>query len=180
MELIHNDFKNIKIKYSEQAINRIGLQALRLIRKRTLSGLDAEDKPFKPYSTKALSMPSGWFRKMHLKELVKAKEAFYFKDKNGSLKVLIKGGYFSYKTAVMKRLGGTANTVNLSLTGAMLRGMQVISTDNNSLQIGWGNINLALRTKGNIDRGRNFLGLSPNDLKDSTLLSLLADGIMFE
>lgn len=176
--MVDNINDKLKIFYTEEQLNRIGLHILRLIRQRTLRGIDKDGEAFKPYSDKALSLKYGWLTKWVVNDMIKNKEAKMFKSKNGSLYVLIYDGYLAYKRRYMSKSGGFNGVVNLTLTGGMLRGFNVLGTEDNHIILGWSDINLANRAKGNIERGRDFLGLSPADLQDRILQDLLANGIV--
>lgn len=161
------------IPLSNTGLQRIGLKVVELITLRTLEGKDYEDKPFKPYSTKPFAMPSGATTKSSLKVL--GKDNFsYFRTKSGSLWIVVKGGYQALKKA---RMSGTDYTggVNLSLSGAMLRGLKVISSSANLVKIGFSRSELAQRAYFNEAKGRKFLGISPKDLEN--LKPTILDGI---
>ena len=85
--------------------------------------------------------------------------------------MVIKGGYAKYKSVMLGH-----SEVNLSMTGAMLKGLMVQKEELGgkiniggfevnipstvSVRLGWKDINLAKRAVWNKERGRDMLGLS--------------------
>lgn len=169
------EIPNIKIEYSPQQLKKLGLYTISLIRDRTAKGLDKDNKAFKAYTTKPFSMPYAAANKSAVKQLVKENKAIIFKREKTKW-VLFKTGYLDYKRLAYK---GTSydGTVNLMLTSRMLGNLNVISIENNKVVIGFPNQDMALRAKYNIDKGRDFLGLSDLDLKDAKFNQLLAEGL---
>ncbi len=164
-----------KAQYKPQQLKRIGLHILSMIRDRTAKGIDKDGKPFKPYSTNPFKMPYAVATKSAVKKLIQDGKAILF-NRGGTKFVLIKSGYLDYKKLVYN---GTSydGTVNLMLTGRMLQDLNVLRFDNNQIIIGFNNMEMAQRAMFNINRGRDFLGLSDADLQNPKLKELLAEGI---
>lgn len=160
-------------------LKKIGMVIIANIQKRTESGIDADGKPFKAYSTKTFAMPSGAITKRAQKILVKDGNLQYFNTKGGSLWAVIIGGYAVLKKAVYAKTSSNG-TVNLMATGAMMRSLRVQSTGNNSITLGFANTESANKAYYNKVMGREFLGLSPDDLNDSDIKRMLASGIIFK
>ena len=110
---------SITVTISQQAMYRAGLMAVKMIRDRTLAGKDVDGQSFKPYSTQPFARPAGGLTKTaraNLKGLTK------FFRRNGSLWMLVEGGYKAFKDAVY----GDSSTVNLQAEGHLLRSLTVL------------------------------------------------------
>jgi antitoxin component of RelBE/YafQ-DinJ toxin-antitoxin module len=169
----------MEISYSTAHLKRIGLHLVSLIRDRTAKGIDKDGLPFKSYSKNAFGMPYGATTKKAVKELVKQGKAIIFTSKNNKKWVLFKTGYLDYKKLLYKDTSYDG-TVNLMLTGRMLGNLNVIRTENNQIIIGFSNTEMAERAKYNINRGRDFMGLAPNDLQDKRFKELLVEGLIIK
>lgn len=163
----------MRIEYRLEQVKRIALHCIKLIQDRTLKGLDKDGNEFKKYSERPFKIPYGAGNNRTIKMLLSNESAVIRKIGN-EIYVIIKTGYAGYKKAYMSNTTYDG-TVNLSMTGAMLRDLTPLSYDNSSFTIGFNNIELAERASFNIQRGRDFLGLSPNDLLDKRLQELLAE-----
>jgi hypothetical protein len=152
-------------------IRKLGAQMVTLIVKRTQSGMDITDKKFKAYSTRPFAMPAGAINRRTLKALDQDEQITYFKTKIKSTWVIVEGGYATYKRYLMKNATSSGG-VNLTITGSMLRSMNVKSTGENSLIIGFNRTEEAEKAMWNINKGRNFFGLSPNDISKLAFKSL--------
>lgn len=163
-------------------LKKVGLRAVQLIRARTLKGRDMFDETFKPYSKKPFAMPIGAIRKGALGKLKKQEDQLtVFQASSGAMWAVITGGYSALRGAMGRETG----QVNMSLTGAMLRGMTVTSVhpEGNVVMLGFADKdsatlayyhNVAGAGKGKTKR--EFFGLSQKDLQDAVLKDLLADG----
>jgi len=169
-----------RAKYELSKITQIALHCLRLIRDRTQDGLDVNDMPFKAYSTRTFKMPVSNGTKRAL-GILKSQGDVEYRILGGVKYAIVKGGYLNYKRAYIQSSGNSWNgKVDLTMTGAMLRDLNVIETSNNSFKLGFTNIEMSQRALKNIDRGRDFLGLSPKNMQDSRLIELLGEGLQLE
>jgi hypothetical protein len=176
----------MNITITAGTLKKVGLRAIQLIRARTLRGVDVYDKSFKPYSTRAFVMPVGAVLKKALHKLKDDNEqAVIFTTKSGAKWILIKHGY----KALREAMGRQTDVVNLSIKGAMLRGLTVgtVSTEQRTVQIMFTDADSALKAwyhnVGGAGKGktfRQFLGLSRDDLQDATLRTFLQEGISVE
>lgn len=157
------------INLEQKYLLKLGKQMITLIQKRTQSGYDIEDKEFIPYSKKPFAMPVGAINKGVLKKLMYKKnrnEVIFFNKNKDKLWVVIKGGYYRYKQfAKTNNSGYSVDTVSLTMSGSMLRSLTVINASNNQIKIGFNNTDEANKAYWNIQKGRNFFGLSPNDIE---------------
>ena len=157
------------INLEQKYLLKLGKQMITLIQKRTQSGYDIEDKEFIPYSKKPFAMPVGAMTKRTLKALSLKRnkdEVVFFRKEGRALWVVIKGGYYRYKQfAKTNAAGYSVDTVSLTMSGSMLRSLTVINASNNQIKIGFNNTAEASKAIWNIAKGRNFFGLSPNDIK---------------
>lgn len=138
-------------------------QSVALIKERTLNGLDINDEPFKPYSTRPFKLPSGAVTKRARKLLLKEKKIQYFK-RNGRLWMVVFGGYAALKKAIYKQTN-YGGGVNLTLTFSMLRNLQIINIKRNEFIIGFKSREASQKAEWNIAKGRQFFGLSPKDVE---------------
>lgn len=124
--------------------------------KRTLSGLDKDDKPFRPYSTRPFKMP---YRSVENKQKLKSIETGWAKQKGW---IVIKGGYSAYKSAM--RTSGSQ--VNLWMTGEMLKSFVTLDSSQNAntgeinINYGFRNETQAAKALGNRERGRDIFGVT--------------------
>lgn len=151
----------IKVTIPNLSKQLLGLEIVKHIRKRTQEGRDKDGKPFKPYSTRYFAMPSGATTQAALKRLESAGNLFWYK-KGKSEWVVIKGGYKALKAAWKPQFGGT---VNLTLTGQMMKDLSVIALPKDGIQIGFNREENAEKALWNIDRGRDFLGMEDKELE---------------
>jgi len=165
----------IKVKIPNLTKQLLGLEIVKHIRKRTLEGKDKDGKPFKEYSTRHFAMPSGATTKAALNRLESAGKLFWFK-KGESEWVVIEGGYKALKAAWKPQFGGT---VNLTLTGQMMKDLSVIELSSDVITIGFNKEENAEKALWNIDRGRDFLGIEDKEL-EKLAAKYLTDGITVE
>lgn len=120
---------------------RAGIRIIARIKERTLAGIDKDGKPFAGYSEKPFAAPVGSFTKKVFARLDKdGKLSFYNEDK--TLWARVEGGYKLVKSIKRPADGGV---VNLTDTGRLLRGLRLLSTDENgAIRIGWDDPELAL------------------------------------
>ena len=154
----------MKIIYKQSQIDKIANKSLFLIKKRILDGIDKTDTPFKPYSKNAFAMPIGSTTKGAVKKLGDGIK--YFRTKTGTW-IVVLGGYEALKKARSPEWDGK---VNLTITGAMLRSMAITKQGQNSYTIGFTRAEEAQKMFWQIAKGRDGMGLSPNDLKELTPL----------
>lgn len=169
---------NDKFYFDAQGIKTLALKFISIIRARTLRGLDKQGNPFKPYSTKPLAIPSGAITKRAAKELVKSQEAAYF-ERNGKLWIVIQGGYKAAKAA-MKKQTDWDGTVNLSLSGAMLKDLTPLTYDTEgNITIGFASTENAKKARYNRFYGREFLGLTDAEMNAPDVQELILRALKF-
>ena len=166
------------IKIDNQTLQEIGDLFLEHIQDRTLKGLDKDNEPFKAYSTNKFVMPAAGVTKRARALLKKNGDLVYFQTKGGEDWILV-NGYLALKKAIMAKTSYDG-TVNLNLTGEMMRSFNVISVGNNSITLGFVDKNQADKAEWNIARGRDFLGLVfDGDLANDVRTMLLNGGLTF-
>ena len=161
----------MEVKYSQSQTQKIADKSVYLMKKRILAGLNKNDVPFKEYSAKPFAMPSGATTKG---TLAKVDKQFFKSKKTGNLWVVIKGGYLALKKARSPEGG---DKVDLTVTGGMLRSLGVTKVSSGSFTIGFTRSEEAQKMYWQIAKGRDPIGLSPNDLKELT--PLLQTGLEF-
>ena len=148
-------------------LRAVGARITEIILDRTAEGFDANNKPFDDYSTRPFKMPSGAITKGNRKVLLKDGKLHYFKTKTGALWVVIEGGYVALKK-VMFRKTSYGGTVNLMATGKMLRAVKIVQVVNTKtggrIQIGFTRAEEAEKAKWNAEKGREFLGITDEEL----------------
>ena len=170
---------DIAVKVSNSGLRAIGEYAVSIVVQRTLKGQDRFGRSFKGYSTRPLAVPAYFpgnsVPKRAIQAMVKEGNAAYFRTKKGALWILVKGGYAYLKSSVFSFAEKGSGNVNLSLTGAMLRGMTVVQVNDGiqSVTVGWTRAELGLRALWNIDRGRDFLGLTDEDRRNPAFVELI-------
>lgn len=160
-------------------LQRIGTKLVTIIVKRTTEGKDRYGKPFTPYSKRPFAMPSGATTKRAIALLKKSKGVSWFTTATGAKWIVVHGGYAALKNAVFAKAGG-AGAVNLTLTGKMLRSVNVIEVDSatNRVRIGFTRTEDAEKAYWNKERGRDFLGVLPEEIaKDADLFALIVEGL---
>lgn len=143
-----------------QMMRAVALDTIVLIRERTVSGLDVNGRPFKPYSTKPLYVPKSRFPRPRGGQPA-GKSVFY------------QGGYKEYKQlsrmpgevgprANPKAKGPTAE-VDLTLTGLMLNSIQATKMlpTGYILEV----IGKAAQYAGFVNAKREFMGLTNSERK---------------
>ena len=141
----------------------LGQNMLALIKMRTGKGLDANDKPFKEYSTNSLSV---------------AKRGARLTPKGGQpsasgRSVFYEGGYKQYKHESRRR-GGSGNSaeVDLVLSGQLMNNLVVTEATQNHFKIGLTN---QVESYGYaVNEKREYIGLT-NDEVD-----ILVESIRFD
>jgi len=120
----------------EIILQRLGLGAVAIIRKRTLEGqfLEGSSPDASQYSSKPFPIPLGLLKNKVSKTELKDKEKYViFQAKSGSTWVVVMGGYKFYR-----KLGGRQNDhVDLSWSGRMLSNMGITEMNQNGLTIGF-------------------------------------------
>jgi len=86
--------------------------------------------------------------------------------------VVVKGGYLSLKKAIYKQTEYKGD-VNLWQTGAMMRALTVVKSTNNEITIGFTRSEEAQKALWNKEMGREFMGLTDEELKDPEFVGLL-------
>lgn len=153
-----------------QFMRRMALEAINVIRKRTLAGLDKDGKPFAPYSSKPFVMPAGALTGKARKTLESRNRLAFFQTKAGDMWVVVLGGYKELKAAKRPQHGGT---VNLTDTYKTLRALAVGRFSRNEVQIIFSTPQEAEKAYYHVVTGvgknktkRDFLGLSEEELED--------------
>lgn len=159
----------MQLTLTYEQLNALGLYAAEMIRERTAKGIDAEGKPFKPYSTKTFFRPVGGLtakQRAALAKLVKENKAEYIMKDGQKLWALI-NGYDTWKSVAFpdEYDGGI---VNLRATGKMMDALTVIDVKESKgeVTLGWARPELARIAQYNIDRGRMFLGHSKKETSE--------------
>lgn len=169
------------MKYDPQALKRLGFIIVARIKRRTEEeNVDRYGKPFKPYSARPFAMPSGATTKRARAVLYKDGGIQYFRSPaSEKLWIVVLGGYRALKDAEFAKAGGAGN-VNLSRTGSMLRSLTVtgVNAETGTITIGFSRVDAAQKAKWNIDKGRDFLGITDDELASSAeFVNLLASSI---
>lgn len=168
----------MKIVYSNKSLRAIGARIVEIIFDRTAEGLDANGKPFNPYSTRPFKMPAGAIGKGVRKILIKDGKLHYFKN-NKALWVVILGGYMELKRAMFRKTSWDGKP-NLMATGKMLRAMKVVKVGNNRITIGFTRTEEAEKAGWNAERGREFLGITDKEWQTDPKLQELFNDIDVE
>lgn len=161
---------DLRLVIDPDALTRAGLLAVELVVERTLAGTDRHGQAFRPYSTRPLAVPAGSITKAAQGRLGGNLELFT-SAKTGALWALVEGGYAALKAARYPQDGGG---VNLSATGAMLRGMGVVAQDADSVTIGFSRTEEAEKAGWNVE-SRDFLGLT--DAQAAEVGDVLGGGV---
>ena len=131
---------------------RLGLNTVAAIKLRTSKGLDADGRPFKPYSTKPLYVPN---------------TGAVLTPKGGRVSrtgrsVYYKSGYREYKMKSRRYGRGSSALVDLVLSGAMMNNLVLMEATKHRFIIGLTN---RVRSYGyDVHAERPFIGLSPRDV----------------
>lgn len=170
----------MKFKFSinKETLQKVGNKIVSLIYERTASGKDVNGSPFKAYSTKPFKMPAAAVTKRARKILLKNNEISYFR-KNGLLWLVAKNGYLPIKKAIYKQTSYDG-TVNLILKGQMLRSMSASTVGSDSVRVSFNSGEMTQRAIYNIEKGRNFFGISEKEIQDNNLYQILLEGIQIE
>ena len=172
------ELPKITVFIEPTAMNKVGFYAISLIKERTGQGKDAKGSDFKPYSTRMFAMPYGFLKKQKalVEKFVKSKEMTMITRDGKQTWVLIAKGYSFYKENFSRNWEG--GKVNLKLSGEMMKAITVIGTDGKSFTVGWVRPELAERAYYNEEKGREFLGLTDEDM--SKIYDFVADEINFD
>jgi len=158
--------KEIKIlalkNFSEANAFKLGVLIENYIKDRTLKGLDKNENPFKAYSTKPFSIPASAVPKYAIATLKKNKQLQYF-VKNKVRYVVIKSGYLHYKKLLFSKTSYDG-TVNLTLTGSMLRSFQLQNYSVKEITLGFTRPEAVKIYYFNVLKGRDFLGITEKAL----------------
>ena len=147
---------NIKIPrslWTAKDTLRLAQNTLASIKLRTSRGLDADGRPFKPYSTTPLYV---------------SKRGARLKPKGGrpsrtGESVYYEGGYQQYKEESRRRGSGSDSAeVDLVLSGNMMNNLIVKQATEDMFVIGLSN---KAQYGYIVNRDRQFLGLSPQDIE---------------
>lgn len=147
---------------SANFMQRLGSKVELFIKERTLKGLDKDNRPFKPYSTNPFALPAAALPKYIVRQLEKSNQIKYFYRKRIKF-ALVMTGYAKYK-AMRYAKTGYDGTVNLTMTGSMLRSFIVLQATNKSVTLGFQRQQAALIYYFNVLKGRDFIGITANDL----------------
>lgn len=154
--------QQVRTSVSAAAMVKAGRFLIKMMRARTLAGFDKFHRAFKPYSTNKFARPAAGVTKRARKILVDNGQIHYFNTKAGSLWMVV-DGYLALKKAIYQATDWNGN-VNLALSGQMLRSMTVVESADNSVTIGFGRTEDALKAFWNIEKGRDFFGFTEDDL----------------
>lgn len=168
----------MRFYFAGDDIKRIAAKSLQIIVERTLDGIDRFGRPFKPYSSKGFSMPYAAIPKRASKVLLKNGELKLFR-RNKILFAFVSGGYVRLKSQINSKTTYDGKP-NLTLTGRMLESLKVVELGENYFKIGFTLPEQAQKAQWNAERGREFLGLSPNDLDNSELKQAFVEGLKFD
>ena len=159
-------------------MNKVGFYAISLIKERTGQGKDAKGADFKDYSRNPFAMPYGFLKKHKRKvdDFVASGKMQIITRDGKQTWVVIKEGYSFYKEHFSRNYEG--GKVNLKLSGEMLKAMTVTGSDGKSFTIGWVRPELAERAFYNEEKGREFLGLTDDDLNE--IYEFIKDDIEFD
>lgn len=173
-----SDRLNLSLKVERDALRRAGQAAVAIIVERTQRGLDADGRPFKPYSTRPFALPytpTAFTRRTEvlLRRGPGGGLVIFTTRKGGSLWALIKGGYAAYKAARYPAYEGRAN---LTASGAMWRGFSVIRVDERAgtVRLGFSRAELAERAAFN-ERTRHWRGLTSDEKR--VVASIAGEGL---
>jgi hypothetical protein len=111
----------------------VGTRALAMIEENVRKGIGYDGRQFL-YSMKpfARPIPKGFTRK-RLKELAAAERIKPFRTKEGKLWMVVMHGYRDYR----QMIGADPNGDFLQVTGAMMRNLNVIDADDESVRLGF-------------------------------------------
>jgi hypothetical protein len=156
------EYPFIRFTLSEKLLRRVGLKAATMIVDRTQAGQDADGKPFAPYSTRDLYIPAGATTKAARVKLDEQGKLTYFTYvRTRSLWIIVQGGYAALK---MARYPQDSRRVNLTASGAMLRGLRPVrvtrTEKGGEVVLGFSRDELAQRASYVEKQGRRFLGLT--------------------
>lgn len=160
---LSKEIKLLALKnFNEANAFKLGVLIENYIKDRTLKGLDKNEKQFKAYSTKPFSVPAATVPKYALAILKKSKQLQYF-VKNKTKYVVIKLGYLYYKKLLFSKTAYDG-TVNLTLTGNMLRSFQLQNYSVKEITLGFTRPEAVKIYYFNILKGRDFLGITEKAL----------------
>lgn len=156
----------LRLQIDRKALLLAGEFAVSAIVERTARGEDADGRPFKPYSTRALALPAGAVPKRVQARLRRAENGlYYFKSrKTGKLWFVVEGGYAAIKRAQT----GKENPVpDLWGTGSMMRALRVLGVEQGAsgggvVTVGFSRPEEAQRAYWN-SRTRRFIGLTADE-----------------
>lgn len=156
----------LRLQIDRRALLLAGEFAVTAIVERTARGEDADGRPFKPYSTRALALPAASVPKRTRMRLSKGEDGLYYftSRRSGALWFVVEGGYAAVKAA---RYPQDKGAVNLHATGAMMRALRIIgieqTTDSGgAVTVGFSRPEEAQKAFWN-SRSRRFLGLTPSE-----------------
>lgn len=152
----------IKSKIDDKFGFMLGAAVMQHIKERTLLGLDKDDKPFKPYSTKPFALPFAALPKYAVRRL-KAENNLGYTRRNGVLFAIVMSGYAKYK-ALRYSITSYDGEVNLNLTGSMMRSFVVLRFDSEKVVLGFNRKQAAAVYYFNTLRGRDMLGITAKNL----------------
>lgn len=160
---------SLTLTVSRSVLDRYGLAILELINENIEQAIDADDRPFAPYSTRPFSRPAGGIPRRALMQLDDAGELAWFKKGTNRTWVVIEGGYLSLKRAISGR-----TQVDLVGQNLMLNSMGVLKVEDGAVVIGFRNKEAAERAFYHNVQGagpsrtiRKFLGLTEEKYKQA-------------
>jgi len=158
------------IQMSQQIMAQTGLDMVSLIKVRIYKGLDANGKPFKPYSIKPLYVSKGspLARRLAPKGGIKTKKGMFFA-----------GGYREYKEKSRKRsnaIEGQTAEVDLTLSGMMMQNFTVLKSSDKGFTIG---LLPPVESYGYaVNAQRQFIGLTDDEI--NKLIEMIKINLMGE
>lgn len=160
------DRLRLSLALDKAALRRAGEAAVTIIVERTQRGIGADGRALRPYSTRPFARPYTPEAFTRRTELLLRRGpggglVIFTTRKGGGLWALIRGGYAAYKAA---RYPAYEGRVNLTASGAMLRGLSVVRVDERAgtVRLGFSRAELAERAGYN-QRTRRFLGLTADE-----------------
>ena len=150
-----------------QAMVQIAQDVVTIIRRRTNRGQAADGKPFKPYSTKPISIGTfsqpGTGRRLAPKggKLSKSGKSMRFVGGYAEYKRLSRGAGGLPSTGYAAAAVGPSSEVDLLLSGQLRRSIEVAQADEDSAVVQTGTQTAAYA--GAVNAQRPFMGLAPGD-----------------
>ena len=107
-------------------------------------------------------------------------------DLNGQIKLLsvktsdCNNSYDAYGFKAIYKQTSYDGTVNLILKGQMLRSMSASTVGSNAVKVTFNSNEMTQRAMYNIEKGRNFFGITDKEIQDNKLFDMLLEGLTVE